>query len=306
MDTRALRNFIVAAEEQHFRRAAERLHISQPALSRWIAMLEKEVGAKLFERVGRRVQLSHAGKVMLTESTRILRELDHANEFVRMVDRGQMGTLRLAFAEIGAGNGMVLDAVRAFRVAEPNVQLSLLRMNSDTQAEALQENRIDAGFLYRFAGQSSTYQSRLLSLESVRVVVPKRHPLARRKSVRLADLGDAPLLCVDRSANPLLHEKLMRLLSRAGLLAQVAQYATDSEVIEGLAAVGMGLGIVSSAVCWRQHPDVDVVRLDERDLSYRFEFAYTQAPLSPALKRFIDILSTVRPRGRARARPTKR
>jgi DNA-binding transcriptional LysR family regulator len=298
MDIRALRYFVVAAEEQHFRRAAERLRIPQPALSRWIAALEKEIGAELFERVGRRVQLSHAGKAMLAESNRILHEVDRSSEIVRMVARGQVGTLKLAFAEIGAGNGLVIDVVRAFRAAEPNVDVSLRRMDSISQAEALEENRIDAGFLYRVKGQTPAYQSRLISVEPVRVVVPKSHPLARRRSVQLADLGDDPLLCIDRSSNPPHHDQVMRLLSRAGLLGRVAQYATDSEVVQGLVAVGMGLGIVSSAVCWRPHPDVEAIRLNERELTYRFELGYSRAAASPTLTRFIDTLSTVRRQAR--------
>jgi DNA-binding transcriptional LysR family regulator len=302
METRQLRYFVVVAQEQHFHRAAQRLRIAQPALSRWIAALEREVGVKLFERVGRGVQLSDAGRALARDAGRILDDLDRSKQHLRMVARGQTGTLRLAFCEVGAGNGLMPDVVQAFRAAEPDVELSLRTLTSPQQIAALQAGEIDGGFLYRFAEEEPAGKRTLLASESTCVVVPKGHPLAKCRSVRLGDLKGQPLLCVDRAVNPRYHEKLTLLLAQNGMAHSVAQYASSSEVIQGLVSVGMGLGFSSSAGRWRPAPDIAFVPLKEPGLDYRFEFAFGQP--SAALGRFAEILSQFS--SRRTARPKRR
>jgi DNA-binding transcriptional LysR family regulator len=289
METRQLRYFVVAAQEQNFHRAAQRLRIAQPALSRWIAALEREVGVKLFERVGRGVQLSDAGRALARDAGRILDDLDRSKQNLQMVARGQAGTLRLAFCEVGAGNGLMPDVVQAFRAAEPAVQLSLRTLTSPQQLAALQAGEIDGGFVYRFAEEEPVGKRLPLASEFTCVVVPKAHALAARRSVRLADLKGQPLICCERAVNPRYYEKLTLLLAQKGMAQSVAQYASSSEVIQGLVSVGMGLGFSSSAGRWRPAPDIAFIRLKEPELDYRFEFAFGEP--SAVLGRFTEILS---------------
>src|SRR6266481_2204824 len=125
MELRHLRSFVGVAREQHFGRAAERLHVAQPALSRQIQDLEKELGFPLFDRLPRGVKLSAAGKLFLSDARRILQEVQEATMRAERVATGQAGTLRLGFVEALSWHGVVPDSFRRFRRRQPDAELEL-------------------------------------------------------------------------------------------------------------------------------------------------------------------------------------
>ena len=130
MELRHLRYFVGVGEEQHFGRAAERLHIAQPALSRQIQDLEREIGFLLFERLPRGVRLSEAGKVFLSDARRILQDVDDAKRRAERIALGQAGTLRIGIATAVSWHGLVVNALREFRRRRPDVALVLHHMVS--------------------------------------------------------------------------------------------------------------------------------------------------------------------------------
>src|SRR6202162_3465508 len=147
MELRHLRYFVGVGEEQHFGRAAERLHIAQPALSRQIQDLEKEIGFNLFERLPRGVKLSAAAKLSLQDASRILQEVNEAAGRAGRVARGLSGTLRGGFAENASWRGVVPDSFRRFREQRPDAELQLQPAASLEQLEAIRSGRLDAGFV---------------------------------------------------------------------------------------------------------------------------------------------------------------
>src|SRR5881296_555654 len=151
MELRHLRYFVHVAEEQHYRRAAERLRIAQPALSRQIQDLEEEIGFKLFDRLPRGVKISAAGKSFLVDARRILHEVNEATARAKRVAAGQSGTLRVGFVESVSWHGVVRDSFRQFRQRQPDVELQLKPASSLEHIEAVRSGRLDAAFLFTIA-----------------------------------------------------------------------------------------------------------------------------------------------------------
>src|ERR687885_395673 len=148
MELRHLRHFVAVAEELHVGRAAARLHIAQPPLSRQIRDLERDVGAPLFARVPRGVALTPAGHAFLPEARLTLAQAERARRTAQRAARGEIGRLRVGFVEAATFSGILPDVLRFFRKHYPDVALELLELSSLQQAEALREGRIDVGLLY--------------------------------------------------------------------------------------------------------------------------------------------------------------
>lgn len=150
MELRHLRYYVAVAEELHFGRAAERLGIAQPPLSRQIRDLEREIGVELFERVPRGVELTAAGIAFLPEARLTLAQADRSQRSAQREARGETGRLRVGFVEAATHSGILPDVLSFFRVHLPSVGLSLLELDTPLQAEALRDGRIDVGIRSRW------------------------------------------------------------------------------------------------------------------------------------------------------------
>src|SRR5712675_699913 len=142
MELRHLRYFVAVGEEQHYRRAAKRLRVAQPALSRQIQDLEEELGFKLFERLPRGVRLNAAGKLFLEDARRVLQELSEAALRAGRVASGHSGTLRVGFTENSSWRGVVPDSFRRFRQQQPDAEFQLKPATSLEQLEAIRSGRL--------------------------------------------------------------------------------------------------------------------------------------------------------------------
>src|SRR5689334_24251213 len=147
MELRHLRYFVAVGEEQHYGRAARRLRVAQPALSRQIQDLEEELGFKLFQRLSRGVKLSEPGKLFLADARRILQEVSEAAVRAGSVASGRSGTLRVGFTENASWRGVVPESFRRFREQQPGAELQLRPAASWEVLEAIRSGRLDAGFV---------------------------------------------------------------------------------------------------------------------------------------------------------------
>jgi DNA-binding transcriptional LysR family regulator len=185
MELRHLRYFVAVGEEQHYGRAAERLGIAQPALSRQIQDLEKELGFTLFDRLPRGVKLSAAGKLFLGDARRILQDVEQAKMRAERVATGKAGTLRIGFVEVFSWHGVVPDSFRRFRRRQPDVELDLQPLRSIEQTEAVQSGRLDAGFIFSLAEPDGDLARLLVARHKVVLAAPQGHAVTRLKRLRL-------------------------------------------------------------------------------------------------------------------------
>ena len=194
MELRHLRYFVAVGEEQHYGRAAERLHVAQPALSRQIQDLEKEMGFVLFDRLPRGVRLNAAGRLFLTDARRILQDVDEAKLRAERIAHGKAGTLRIGIATAVSWHGLVVDSFRELRRWQPAVELELQHLLSVNQVEAILSGRLDAGFAASLTPWHKDLAHWEFAQDRMVLAVPKGHALTKRKTVRLRDLRDIPFV----------------------------------------------------------------------------------------------------------------
>jgi DNA-binding transcriptional LysR family regulator len=288
MELRHLRYFLAVGEEQHYGRAAGRLRVAQPALSRQIQDLEGELGFKLFERLPRGVKLSAAGRLFLEDARRILQEVNEAAARAVRVARGQSGTLRVGFTESASWRGVVPESFRRFRDMQPDAELQLQPSPSLVQLDALRSGRLDAGFVFNMPKTDPELDARPVAIERIELAVPTSHPVAKLKPVRLRELAGAPFVWFPRREAPALYDRLMRECFRGGLKSpRIVQEGQDEATILSLVATGLGIGWVLGTARWHRPKSVVIVSVLDMDLPQELSLAWRKDNRSPLLARFV-------------------
>lgn len=248
MELRQLRYFIAVAEELHFRRAAERLHISQPPLSQQIRALEHELGFALLTRTRRRVQLTAAGEAFLRDARALLRELDGAVATARQIDAGQTGRLRISFVG-SALLSIVPSTVQRFRAARPAVEIELRERSTVDQLSAVRAGVVDVGLVRPPAEDDRELRAETVLRERTVAALPAGHALASLTRVPLRRLAAELLVLFPRDQAPGFHDLLIGALAGAGGPGpRVIQYAPEMLTIIGLVAAGIGVSLVPASV----------------------------------------------------------
>jgi DNA-binding transcriptional LysR family regulator len=239
--SRQLLAFVTVAEELHFGRAAERLHMSQPPLSQLIRRFEKEVGTSLFLRTTRSVKLTPAGQILFDCSRNLIDQGNAVLIGMREVATGQRGTLTLGFTSTAAFDALP-RAISAYRERYPNVQLLLHEQKTSSELwQELLAGRLDAALLRRQASMSdSGFRFMLVGREPLVVAVPARHRMASFAKVRLADLRDEPFIAFAEHKSHYFHALIGGLFERAGFKPRTV---TESVLPTMLSLVEAGVGI---------------------------------------------------------------
>ena len=247
MELRQLRYYVAVAEELHFRRAATRLHMSQPPLSQQIRQLEEEVGCRLLARTRRRVELTPAGASFLRDARALLADLDAAVATARRIDAGQTGRLRIGF--VGSALVSVLPAiVQRFRAVRPQVEVELRERSTSEQVEALASGAIDVGFVPLPVDETGLRAEVLLRERTV-AALPAAHPLARMRRIPLSRLAAEPFVMFPNAQAPGFHDRLITSLTAvSGSPPRVVQEAAEMQTIVGLVATGIGVSLVPASV----------------------------------------------------------
>ena len=287
MELRHLRYFVTLAEELHFGRAAERLHMAQPPLSQQIRQLETELGFQLFHRTKRTVQLTEAGQVFLEESLRILRQLEQAMQRGRQISRGEMGQLAIAFVASAAYN-VLPEVLRTFRAAVPGVTLQLQELTTEQQLQWLKEGRIDVGFL-RPPVLDDTFSSEIIFEEPLMVTLPVTHRLALSEKVSLRELVREPFILFPRSQAPGLYDQIISLCQQADFSPIVAQEAIQMQTIVSLVAAEMGIAIVPASLQNLQRTGVVYKAVEELTPKVAIAMMWRSRDTSPATQRFLEV-----------------
>ncbi|MFG2266481.1 LysR substrate-binding domain-containing protein [Streptomyces sp. NPDC048720] len=238
-----LTSFIAVAEELHFTRAAERLNMTQPPLSRQIQLLENEVGVQLLDRTNRSVRLTPAGRAFLVEARRILRQTEQATLAVRRVSTGEAGTIAVGFTAASAYSalGRLLETARA---ALPGVEILLQELVTRDQLKALAEGSLDLG-LIRPAAVGADLTAHTVVREGLLVALPAQHPLAAQTGpMPVADLAGEDFLMYSPVEARYFHELLVSIFRTARVRPVFTQYLTQVHSILALVDGGWGIALV--------------------------------------------------------------
>ena len=290
MELRHLRYFVVVGEEEHFGRAAERLNVVQPAITRQVRQLEEEIGYALFERLKKGVRLTEAGRSFLEEAKQLLSELERGIDRTRLVAQGKVGRLRVGFAETATYSGELPSILREFRARWPDVRLELFPSSSVVASEQLREQKVDVGFVYLLPTDLRELKSCRIGTEQWVLALPRAHPLAKSKRVTLAALRGEPFVWFPRAAGPLLYDSVLAACYTAGVTLNIVQEANSPTTMLSLVAGGIGLSFTIASAA-RTKPDTVVLReIEGLRIKIDFFAIWRDDNKLPALHKLIEVV----------------
>jgi DNA-binding transcriptional LysR family regulator len=287
-ELRHLRCFLRLAEELHFSRAAERLHMAQPALSRTLRELEDAVGTRLLERSTRQVRLTAAGQLFQVECRAALGQIERAVTQAQRVAGGMSGELRIGYMDF-AINGQLPELVRAFRKRQPDIRLDLRYMPTTLQQEALLERRIDVGFMIG-GFEAAPMTSHLLDEDHYAALLPAQHPMASAARVTLAALAAEDFVLGNGTDWAAFRQRLFALCRARGFFPAIVQEASSSEGIFGLVAAGSGVSVYAGCARNIQRRGIAVRRLEDVRDSLPIHAVWERDTASPTLRRFAEFI----------------
>lgn len=292
MELRHLRYFIAVAEELHFGRAAKVLGISQPPLSQQIQALEQEVGARLFERTNRRVELSEAGRLFLHEARLVLAQVDKAADVARRAQLGELGELKIGFTSSAPFNSSIPQAIFAFRQAFPAVHLHLQEMSSTEVAESLVDESIQVGLMRPLPLPDSLSVVELMR-EPLVAVLNAGHPLVQgsERGLHLAQLAQEPFVFFPRSYGSGLYAQLLNLARDAGFSPHFAQEAGEAMTIIGLVAAGLGVSVLPASYQRIRIDGVVYRTLLDQEAVTAVWLVQRKGAQTPMAKAFVELLT---------------
>lgn len=288
MELRHIRYFLTIAEEKHFGRAARRLRMTQPPLSRQIQELEAELGFAVFERARTGVELTPAGAVFLARTRGLLDSLDLAVREARRASVGEIGQIVVGYLASLAYSG-ITEILRAFRERFPRVELSLREMSPQAQLDALEAGQIDVG-LVRGSVDDGRLASACVRRDPLVVVLPAKHDLADRKRIPLELLAGDPFVLFPRQRNPIFFDQIISLCRAAGFSPRIVQEAPLLDILS-LVEAGFGVSIMPGSVRHAARRGLalrPIVGSPRTDLF----IAWRANDVSPALQEFVSFVRT--------------
>ncbi len=285
---RRLRYFLAVAEELHFGRAADRLGIAQPALSRQIAVLEDAIGALLFDRVRSKVFLTKAGEVLVPQAHDILLRTAEAARSARAAAQGAVGAFAVGF--VGSATYSVLPGlVQRFREAHPAVDLTLNAMNNAELRRALIDRGIDVAFA-RSQLDDGEFASESVLTEPLVAVVPLSNRHAHRQTIALVDLAADGFILYPRHPRPSFADDVIGHCRIAGFDPTVTQETMDLQTAMALVSVGAGLSIVPASVEQSHRHGVAYIPLDDATVTTTLFMVWRRDNRSPLLQNFCSVV----------------
>jgi DNA-binding transcriptional LysR family regulator len=287
MELHQLRCFVMVADELHFGRAARRLFMTQPPLSRQIQLLERSLGVTLLERSNRRVKLTIAGEHFLRDARHVLAYTEQAADSARRLERGEVGQLLLGFTAVSSYR-MIPGLLECADIELPDVRVDLREMVSGAQVQALEANMLDIGFVRRSDAQAG-FDYRLISQEPLLVVMANDHPLTRHAQVGVADLDQQPFVMYSPDEGRYFHDCIAGLFAMAGVSPRYRYYLGQTHTILGLVRAGLGVAIVPAAARHLYPGQLQFRRLRDADPVAQIYMASRLDNDNPAVKPFIQM-----------------
>lgn len=288
IELRHLKYFLAVAEDLHFRKAAEKLYISQPGLSRQIKQMEDDLGIKLFERHNRTVKLTIAGTYLKVEIAQNLKSLDHILNHAKLLQEGKDGNLK--FGYVGSAMQQVIpDLLLKFRQDHPNVQFSLKEMDNHKQIEELLSQSIDIGFV-RLERVPKGLEIRPVLKETFCLVLPKNHPIDASNFKSISQFKDEPFILFDPKYNASYYEKVMQIFDDSGYIPLVSHNTIHASSIYKLVENNFGISIVPKSLLAGYNMDIKFIELDHIPQRTVLSVIWYKNNRNPALENFLEYL----------------
>jgi DNA-binding transcriptional LysR family regulator len=294
MELGQLRAFLAVAEELHFGRAAERLHMAQPPLSRTIKQLERELGTRLFDRNTRSVALTPSGTALIAPARAVFEAVRRTTASVRAADDGEVGLARISFAGVST-HRLVAALAREMRSSRPGIQLELSSQNFAQPAmKRLLQGETDIA-LGRWDLIPAEVSAQVVMADSLVIALPDTHPLAGARSLDFAGLADEPFVSLPPHEGSVLTDRLRRLARDYQFVADVAQIAPDTQTALALVSAEVGCHLTLASVARNESdPHVAFVPLTmtgpDGPPDVHLRAAWRTDDTSPAVRAVLDAL----------------
>jgi DNA-binding transcriptional LysR family regulator len=288
MDVGQLRAFLAVAQELHFGRAAERLNMTQPPLSRIIKQLETELGTRLLDRNTRSVKLTSSGQALVAPATEVFEALRRAEEAVRSADNGEAGMVRIAFAGVST-HQLVARLARQVKSNRPRIQLELSSQNFAQPAmKKLVQGETDIA-LGRWDVIPAEVSSRVVMPDSLVVAMPDTHPLAGSRRLAMGRLATEAFISLTLFEGAVLPDRLRRLAHANGFVADIVQVAPDTQTALALVSAEVGCHLTLASVARNAtDPHVVFIPLEDSTADVDLRAAWRRNDTSPALQAVLE------------------
>lgn len=246
MELRHLKYFLTLADELHFGRAAEKLFIAQPPLSRQIKNLEEELGVPLFERTKKQVRLTGYGRFLKDEATKLFQHVELIKNHIRLLGEGHAGQIKIGY--VGSAMHSVLpEVLKVIQKELPDIHTSMFELRNLDQIAALKDGSLDIGFIRTPITLEGLHINPIFS-ETLSVILPRSHPLAKSKRLKLSDLSSEPFISFCRECAPGLFDCIIGLCNKEGFSPRIIHESSQINSVVRLVESGLGYSIVPSSV----------------------------------------------------------
>lgn len=292
IELRHLHYFRVLAEELHFRRAAERLFISQPGLTRQIKQMEEIYNTSLFERGKRSVKLTQAGEFLKQEVDLIFNQLANIHTQVEKIGEGKITNLKLGF--IGSAVQTILPELLAkFKSQQPLIDVTLNELSNEIQMDMLLKNELDFGFV-RMESYPLNIATLPILTENFALVVPRSHPLSNKKKINLLEFKEESFILFSKQYSASYYELVMSIFRDHQFEPKVALRTVNALSIFNLVSQGLGIAIVPSSLKKGYNADVDFIELTHIPQRTTLYLAWNKENRNPGIPTFIDTLNEIK------------
>ncbi len=292
IEFRHFKYFLAVAEDLHFRKAAERLYISQPGLSRQIKQMEEKLGVVLFERHNRKVELTKAGLYLQKELSQNFKYLDGILHHAKLLNEGVDGYLK--FGYVGSAMQRIIpELLLKFQKEYPNVLFSLNEMENKKQIQALLNQEIDIGFV-RMERVSRGLEIRPIFEDTFSLVLPKNHRINEFNFTDLAQLKNESFISFDASYSESYYEKVMQIFDTSGFSPLISHYTVNASSIFRLVENNFGVSIIPTSLKLGYDMNVKFVELKNIPQRTTLRIVWNNTNTNPILKNFLNVIDFVK------------
>jgi DNA-binding transcriptional LysR family regulator len=288
LEFRHLRYFLAVAEDLHFRKAAERLYMSQPGLSRQIKQMEEDLGLKLFERHNRKVVLTDAGIYLKNELTKNLKQLDDIINYAKLLHNGKKGQLKLGYVGSAMQN-IIPELLIKYRAEQPGVVFSLKEMDNQKQIEALLDFNIDIGFV-RLEEVPKTIEKKRIVSDMFCLVLPEKHPIHNSNFENLSQLKNESFILFDPEYSKSYYNKVLQIFKDSGFTPLVSHLTIHAGSIYKLVENSFGVSIVPKSLTVNKSKGIKFIELDSIPQRTELSLVWNKENRNPLLDGLLGIV----------------